>query len=170
MLPLVRQGRRFWIVVAALGAVVAWGTFAWTVQLREGLAVTGMSDRVSWGLYISMFVFFIGVSYGGTFVTARPSTIAVLPIGYADGYHRLASNRACVLVRGRRVPVAGRVCMDHTMIDVTDVPDVAVGDPVVLIGRQGAETVSAEELAGWCDTIPYEILCSLSERVPRMYV
>jgi alanine racemase len=110
------------------------------------------------------------VSYGGTFVTARPSTIAVLPIGYADGYHRLASNRARVLVRGRRAPVAGRVCMDHTMIDTTDVPGAAVGDAVVMIGRQGGETLSADELAAWCETIPYEMLTAIARRVPRVYV
>jgi len=106
------------------------------------------------------------VSYAGTFVTSRPSTIAALPVGYADGYHRLASNRAQAIVRGRRVPVAGRVCMDHTMIDVTDVPDVRAGDRVVLFG----DGVGADELAGWCDTIAYEVLTSVGRRVPRVYV
>jgi alanine racemase len=106
------------------------------------------------------------VSYAGTFVTSRPSTIAALPVGYADGYHRLASNRAQAIVRGRRVPVAGRVCMDHTMIDVTDVPDVRAGDRVVLFGNG----VGADELAGWCDTIAYEVLTSVGRRVPRVYV
>lgn len=110
------------------------------------------------------------VGYGGTFVTARPSTIAVLPIGYADGYHRLASNRAQVLVRGRRVPVAGRVCMDHTMVDVTDMGEVAAGEPVVLFGAQDGTTLGADELAGWCDTIPYEMLTAVGRRVPRRYV
>ena len=110
------------------------------------------------------------VGYGGTFVTARPSTIAVLPAGYADGYHRLASNRASVLIRGRRVPVAGRVCMDHTMIDVTDVGDVQPGEPVVLFGSQGGATLGADEVGGWCETISYEMLTSVGRRVPRVYV
>lgn len=110
------------------------------------------------------------VGYAGTFVTARPSTIATLPLGYADGYHRLASNRARVLLRGRRVPVAGRVCMDHTMIDATDVPDARAGDGVVLFGAQGRETIGADELGGWCDTIAYEVLTSVGRRVPRVYV
>jgi alanine racemase len=110
------------------------------------------------------------VGYGGTFVAARPSTIAVLPLGYADGYHRLASNRASVLVRGRRVPVAGRVCMDHTMIDVTDAGDIAAGEPVVVFGRQRGDAIGADEVAGWCDTIPYEVLTSIGRRVPRVYV
>src|SRR5205814_4956701 len=100
------------------------------------------------------------VSYAGTFVATRPSTIAALPVGYADGYHRLASNRAEVLVRGRRVPVVGRVCMDHTMIDVTDVPEAAVGDRVSLFG----DGIGADELAGWCETIAYEMLTSVGRR------
>ncbi|HJQ84943.1 MAG TPA: alanine racemase, partial [Candidatus Binatia bacterium] len=106
------------------------------------------------------------VSYAGTFVTTRPSAIGTLPVGYADGYHRLASNRAAVVVRGRRAPVAGRVCMDHTMIDVTDVPGAAAGDRVVLFG----DGVGADELAAWCDTIPYEVLTAVGRRVPRAYV
>jgi alanine racemase len=105
------------------------------------------------------------VSYAGTFVTTRPSTIAALPVGYADGYHRLASNRAQVLVRGRRAPVAGRVCMDHTMIDVTDVPGTQAGDQVTLFG----EGLGADELADWCETISYEVLTSVGRRVPRVY-
>jgi alanine racemase len=110
------------------------------------------------------------VGYGGTFVAQRPTSIGVLPLGYADGYHRLASNRASMLVRGRRVPVAGRVCMDQTMIDVTDVGDVAAGEPVVVFGRQGSDAIGADEVAGWCDTIPYEVLTSIGRRVPRVYV
>jgi alanine racemase len=110
------------------------------------------------------------VGYGGTFVTTRPSRIATLPLGYADGYHRLASNRASMLVRGRRVPVAGRVCMDHTMLDVTDVGGVESGEPVVVFGAQSGATLGAEELAEWCDTIPYEVLTSIGRRVPRVYV
>jgi len=110
------------------------------------------------------------VGYGGTFVTTRPGAIAVLPLGYADGYHRLASNRASVLVRGQRVPLAGRVCMDHIMVDVTDVPGVAAGAPVVLFGQQGGAAIGADELAGWCDTISYEVLTSVGRRVPRRYV
>src|SRR5213592_2553280 len=106
------------------------------------------------------------VSYAGTFVTARPSTIASLPVGYADGYHRLASNRAQVVVRGRRAPVAGRVCMDHTMIDVTDVDGADVGERVVLFG----DGLGADELAGWCETISYEVLTAVGKRVPRVHV
>ena len=107
------------------------------------------------------------ISYGGTFVTPRPSRIATLPVGYADGYDRAWSNRAHVLVRGVRAPVVGRVCMDLCMVDVTDVPGVELSDEVVLLGRQGEGRVAVEELAGLSATIPYEILCGISARVPR---
>ena len=107
------------------------------------------------------------VSYGGTFVTKRPSLIATLPIGYADGYMRRLSNRAVVSVRGRTAPVTGAVCMDLTMIDVTDVPGVMVGDEVVLFGD---ELVSADDVALWADTISYELLSITGKRVPRRYI
>ena len=109
------------------------------------------------------------VSYGGSFTTRRPSRVATLPVGYADGYPRALGNRAEVLVGGRRCPVVGVVCMDLCMVDVTDVPTpVESGDPVVLVGKQGAERVSIEELAAWSGTIPYEVLCGFSVRIPRL--
>ncbi|MGE4357274.1 MAG: alanine racemase [Candidatus Omnitrophota bacterium] len=109
------------------------------------------------------------ISYGRTFITQRESIIATLPVGYGDGYHWLLSNRGKVLVKGMRVPVVGRVCMDQTMIDVTDVPGVALGDEVVLLGKQDNEEITAEELAGLTNTIPYEILCRINSRIPRIY-
>lgn len=109
------------------------------------------------------------VGYGLTFVTKRPSRIATLPVGYADGYDRMLSNRGEVLVRGRRAPLVGRVSMDLTTIDVTDVPEAAVGDEVVLIGSQQSETITAEELASKIGTISYEVLCAVGARVPRVY-
>lgn len=111
----------------------------------------------------------LGISYGRTFVTSRESLIATLPVGYADGYHRLLSNQGAVLVRGHRAPVVGNVCMDLTMVDVTDIPGVQQGEEVVLLGAQGGETVSADEMARWAKTISYEILTSISSRVPRIY-
>jgi alanine racemase len=110
------------------------------------------------------------VSYGRTFVAPRDLRVATLPAGYADGVGRLLSNRGQVLVRGRRVPIVGRVCMDMTMVDVTDVPDVRVGDEAVLIGRQGSEEISADEVAELQGTISYEVLCGIGPRVPRVYL
>ena len=109
------------------------------------------------------------ISYGQTFVTRRKSLIATLPVGYADGYPRLLSNRGAVLVRGKRAPIVGRVCMDLTMIDVTDIRGVRQGDEVVLLGCQGREKISADEMALWAGTISYEILTSISARVPLIY-
>ncbi|HUP48282.1 MAG TPA: alanine racemase [Thermoanaerobaculia bacterium] len=110
-----------------------------------------------------------GVGYGTTFRTGRTSRIATLPVGYADGYSRLLSNKGEVLIRGRRAPVAGRVSMDLLTVDVTEVEGVSVGDEAVLLGRQGDEEIAAEELAAKAGTIPYEVLCGVSARVARVY-
>lgn len=110
----------------------------------------------------------VPISYGRTFVTKRESLIATIPIGYADGFSRGLSNKGEALVRGKRVPVAGRVCMDMTMLDVTDVPDVAAGDEVVLIGSSGAERITADDIAAKTGTIAYEVLCGIGGRVPRI--
>jgi alanine racemase len=110
------------------------------------------------------------ISYGGTFVTSRQSVIATLAVGYADGYWRALSNCGKVLIQGRRVPVVGRVCMDMTMVDVTDLSRVQIGEEAVLIGKQGKESISAEEIAGWIGTICYEVLCGIGKRVPRIYI
>ena len=111
----------------------------------------------------------VPISYGRTFTTKRESMIATLPIGYADGYCRGLSNKGMALVRGIRVPVVGRVCMDMCMIDVTDVPNVREGDDVVLIGTQGSERITADDIAAMTGTIAYEVLCGISSRVPRIY-
>ncbi len=110
------------------------------------------------------------VGYGGTWTAPRDSVIATLPLGYADGYHRTASNRAAMQVAGRRAPVAGRVCMDQVMLDVTDVPGAAAGDVVTVFGPPGDGAVTADDVAGWTDTIAYEVLTSVGKRVPRLYV
>lgn len=110
------------------------------------------------------------ISYGGTFITRRESLIAVMPVGYADGYCRAFSNNADVLVRGKRAPVAGRVCMDLTMVDATGIQGVKDGDEVVLLGRQGKEEITAWDLAKKSGTVPYEILTSLGNRSKRIYI
>jgi alanine racemase len=109
------------------------------------------------------------ISYGGTFTTKRKSLIATLPVGYADGYSHHLSNRGEVLIHGKRAPVIGKVCMDFIMVDVTDVPRVKVGDEVVLMGRQGKEQITPDEIAEKINSISYEVLCSIGKRVPRIY-
>jgi alanine racemase len=110
------------------------------------------------------------VSYGITYETASPTTIATVPIGYADGFSRRLSSCGHMLIRGCRAPVAGRVCMDLVMLDVGHIPDVAIGDEVVVMGRQEQEAVLAEEVAQTLDTIHYEVLTSIGERVKRIYI
>ena len=109
------------------------------------------------------------VSYNATFRATRSTRIALLPVGYADGYNRLLSNRGEVLVRGQRAPIAGRVTMDQTMIDVTDIAGVAVDDEVSLIGEQGSQRITADDLAAHTGTIAYEVLCAVGQRVPRLW-
>jgi alanine racemase len=108
------------------------------------------------------------ISYGRTYITKRPTTVVTLPIGYGDGYPRNLSSVAPILIKGRRFTLSGIVCMDQAMVDVGDLP-VKIGDEAVLIGRQGLERISAEELAGLSGTISYEIVCGLGSRVPRVY-
>ncbi len=110
-----------------------------------------------------------GVSYGHTFITPRESVIGVLPVGYADGYRRGMQQGGEVMVRGRRAPVVGAVCMDLTMIDLTDVPNAAVGDEAVLWGGIGEGMISVNDVARLAQTISYEMLCTVGRRVPRIY-
>ncbi len=110
------------------------------------------------------------VSYGSTFTTTRPSRIATVPIGYADGYSRLLSSKGAMLVRGAAVPVVGRVCMDFTMLDVSDVADAALGDDVVILGCQGAGCISADEIARRSGTINYEVATSFNCRMPLQHI
>jgi alanine racemase len=109
------------------------------------------------------------ISYGRDYVTTRSTVIATLPIGYGDGYSHLLSNRSRVLIKGKGVPVVGRVCMDQMMVDVGDLEDVKVGDEVVLIGVQKEKEITVEELADCCGTIPYQVLCWIGNKVPRKY-
>ena len=109
------------------------------------------------------------ISYGRTYVTKKETRIATIPVGYGDGYSRHLSNKAHVLIRGKRAPIAGRVCMDMCMVDVGHLQGAKSGDDVVLIGKQGKEAIRAEELADIMGTIPYEVVCNIGRRVPRIY-
>ena len=109
------------------------------------------------------------ISYGGTYVTTRPTVVATIPVGYADGYRRGLSGRFHVLIRGKKAPILGRICMDQMMVDVTEIPGVELNDRVVLVGRYDDEEITVEQMAQALDTINYEIVCGISRRVPRLY-
>lgn len=109
------------------------------------------------------------ISYGGTYVTARKSVIATIPVGYADGYCRGLSNKGSVLIRGKRAPICGRICMDQFMADVTDIPGAAAGDEVTLIGADGGERITLEELGSLSGRFNYEFACDLGKRIPRVF-
>jgi alanine racemase len=109
------------------------------------------------------------ISYGRTYTTKRPSLIATLPIGYGEGYSRALSNKGEVIVRGKRAPIVGRICMDQTMIDVSKIPQVKIGDEVILIGEQKGKKISVEEVAASAGTIPYEIVCMIGKNAKREY-
>jgi alanine racemase len=146
-------------------------------MVRPGLALygvgplPGLAPALSWkSRVVALRTLPSGtpVSYGGLHTTARESVIATVPVGYADGYTRRMTGRAEALVGGRRVRVVGAITMDMCMVDVTDA-GARVGDEVVLLGQQGGQSITAEELAAWAGTIPYEVLCGISKRVPRVY-
>ena len=109
------------------------------------------------------------ISYGGTYVTEKPTVVATVPVGYADGYRRALSGRFYVLIHGQKAPILGKICMDQMMVDVTQIPDVAVGDRVVLIGKDGDEVITMEEFSAAADSFNYEVVCGISRRVPRFY-
>lgn len=133
------------------------------LDLRPALSWT---TRVAWVKQVPSET---AIGYGCTFRTAEATRIATLPLGYADGYPRLLSNRGEVLIRGRRAPIVGRVCMDQIMIDVGRIPGVSIGDEVTLIGSQGDQRITADDLAKAVGTISYEILTNVGRRVPRVY-
>ena len=110
------------------------------------------------------------ISYGGTYVTSAPTRVATVPVGYADGYSRSLSGKFYVLIHGKKAPILGRICMDQMMVDVTDIPEVKVGDQVTLVGKDGDQQISVEEIAEAAGSFNYEFVCGISRRVPRYYV
>ncbi|MHB8932158.1 MAG: alanine racemase, partial [Bellilinea sp.] len=148
--------------------------------IRPGIAMYGMNPSSEWEPVFELFPALTlksrvsrvrelpvgaGVSYGRTFVTSRPTIASLVTVGYGDGYHRILSNKGSVLVHGQRAPIIGRVCMDQFVIDVTDIPDVQQDDEIVLVGRQGNERISAEEVGRLAGTINYEVTTGLLPRV-----
>ena len=112
----------------------------------------------------------VAISYGGTYVTPKKMRVATIPVGYGDGYPRGLSNKGHVLIRGKKAPILGRVCMDQFMVSVEDIPDAQEGDEVTLIGTDGAEQITMEELGGLSGRFNYELACDLGKRIPRVYM
>jgi alanine racemase len=110
------------------------------------------------------------ISYGGTYTTTKDTVVATVPVGYADGYRRNLSGKFYVLIHGKRAPILGRICMDQMMVDVTGIPNVQPGDRVTLVGTDGEETITMEEISAQADSFNYEFVCGISRRVPRIYV
>ncbi len=135
-----------------------------TVSLRPTLTLT------SHIIYIKELSAGRQISYGGTYETREPVRVATIPVGYGDGYPRSLSNLGYVLIRGRKAPVLGRVCMDQMMVDVSGIPEAAEDDPVILIGRDGTEEITMEALGNLSGRFNYELACCLNRRVPRIYV
>ncbi|HCI73200.1 MAG TPA: alanine racemase, partial [Lachnospiraceae bacterium] len=136
---------------------------------RSKMKLKGVMTLVSHIAYIKELPEGCPVSYGGTFVTKRRSRIATIPAGYGDGYPRLLSNKGSVLIRGQRAPIVGRVCMDQFMVDVTDL-EASEFDPVILLGKDGKDEITPEELGRLSGRFPYELTCDINQRVPRVYV
>lgn len=111
-----------------------------------------------------------GISYGSTYITKRKTKVATIPVGYADGYSRNLSNVGKVIIRGKYAPIIGRICMDYFMVDVTDIEDVTQGDTVTLLGKDGDCVISAETLALWSHSFPYEMVCTVGKRIPRVFL
>ena len=167
------------------GAIIDMPEYAFDF-VRAGIAMYGyypssevFKARVSLKPVMSVFSHIVhiktvlpgeSISYGRTFTVEKPMRVATVPIGYGDGFNRLLSGRGEMLVGGKRAKILGRVCMDMTMIDVTDMDDVNIGDLVTVIGTDGAQSISAEDHAEICGTISYEILLSFTPRLPRTYI
>ena len=140
---------------------------------KDSILPPGIKPAMTWKSAISMVKDLEPgepISYGRTFITKRKSKIATVTTGYADGFSRHLSNQGFVMIKGKMAPIAGRVCMDQTLVDVTDIPDVKMGDSVILMGSDGINTYDADDMASALGTIGYEIICNISKRVQRFYV
>ena len=149
--------------------IVTYGMYPSSEVSAELLPIRPALEWVSRITHIKQLPAGCPISYGGTFVTTKPTTVATIPVGYADGYRRNLSNRFHVLIRGQKAPILGRICMDQMMVDVTHIPNVELEDAVTLMGTDGAQSITPEEIAAAADSFNYEFVCGISRRVPRIY-
>ncbi len=149
--------------------IVTYGMYPSEEVPKQHLPITPALAWVSHITHVKQLPVGCPISYGGTFVTTKPTTVATVPVGYADGYRRSLSNRFYVLIHGQKAPILGRICMDQMMVDVTHIPDVKLEDTVTLMGADGEKIITAEEISAAADSFNYEFVCGISRRVPRIY-
>ena len=150
--------------------IAAYGLYPSEEVHKENVPLKPAMELISHVTHVKWVEEGTPVSYGGIFTAKRRTRIATIPVGYGDGYPRSLSNQGCVLIRGKRAPIIGRVCMDQFMVDVTDIEGAAFADRVVLIGADGDERITVEDLSGLSDRFNYEFICSFGKRVPREYI
>ncbi len=150
--------------------IITYGLFPSDEVNKESLAVKPAMELHSVVINVKTIDKGDTVSYGSTYVAEKPTVIATIPVGYADGYPRQLSNKGSVLIHGKRAKIVGRVCMDQFMVDVTDIPDVLIGDNVTLVGKDGDECITCEEIGELSGRFNYEFLCCITRRVPRVYI
>ena len=149
--------------------IVTYGMYPSQEVPMDKLSIRPALEWISRVTHIQQLPAGRAISYGSTFVTSRPTTVATIPVGYADGYRRSLSGRFYVLIHGQKAPILGRICMDQMMVDVTGIPGVKLEDQVTLVGRDGAEEITMEQIAAVADSFNYEFVCGISRRVPRFY-
>ena len=150
--------------------IINYGLYPSDEVHKDHLALKPALSLLSTVIYVKDIEKGDSVSYGATFTAPKRMRIATIPVGYGDGYFRAYSGKGAVLIKGKRAPILGRICMDQFMVDVSDIPGVREGDDVTLIGRDGEEEITADELAALAGTISYEVLCDLGKRLPRVYL
>ena len=149
--------------------IVQYGMYPSDAVDKALLPVKPVMEWIAKVVYVKSLPAGRRISYGGCYTTTRDTVVATLPVGYADGYSRRLTDKAYVLIHGKKAPIIGRICMDQMMVDVTDIPGVQIGDHAVLIGRSGDEEITADDLAQLTGTLNYEIICGISRRTPRVY-
>ena len=150
--------------------ITIYGIYPSSEVERDIVKLTPVMELKSHVTYVKDVPEGAAISYGGTYVADKKRRVATIPVGYADGYPRQLSNKGWVLIHGKKAPILGRVCMDQFMVDVTEIGDVKKGDEVTLLGRDGDEFISIEEIGDLCGRFSYEFACDISPRVPRVYI
>lgn len=149
--------------------IVAYGVYPSDEVNHNSLGLIPAMELKSHVIFIKEVEAGTGISYGLTYITDKKTKVATIPVGYADGYSRNLSNVGKVIIRGQYAPIIGRICMDYFMVDVTDIKDVSQGDVVTLLGKEGDCIISVETLAQWSHSFPYEMMCTVGKRIPRVY-